>query len=268
MDRLRKVLYLWRMAQMVLPEVCINTPPLIYRCETGWRWCPAALPDFDLWYVLDGVGTVELNGVTQAVAAQTCFIFSPGSQIVAHHDPQHRLRVFAVHFDWKNHRRFRLPADGIRVRDAVFFSALARRCAASYRQGTAVAHRQSAALVAQMLLHLWAEAEQLVTSVMDSRISAAVELIREEPGRRCTVAEMAQKAGLSRSQFTRQFTTATGLSPERFFIQARIERATQLLHETSMTISQIADALGYRDVFYFSRQFRQITGKPASACRC
>ena len=267
MDRPREVLYLWRMAQIVLPEVFINTPPLIYRCETGWHWSPSALPDFDLWYVLDGVGSVELNGVTQAVAAQTCFVFSPGSKIIAHHEPQHRLRVFAVHFEWKNYRRFQLPVDGIRVRDAVFFSALVRRCVASYQLGTTVSRQQSSALVAQLLLHLCAEAEQPITAVMDSRISAAVEFIREEPGHRCTVVEMAQKVGLSRSQFTRQFTVATGLSPERFLIQARIERATQLLCETSMTISQIADALGYRDVFYFSRQFRQITGKPASACR-
>ena len=104
-------------------------------------------------------------------------------------------------------------------------------------------------------------------SVMDSRISTAVELIQEEPGRRWPVTELARRAGLSRSQFTRRFTHDTGLSPERFLIQARITRATRLLRETDMSIGQIADGLGYCDVFHFSRQYRYVTGQTASAQR-
>ena len=57
------------------------------------------------------------------------------------------------------------------------------------------------------------------------------------------------------------------MSPEQFLIHARIDRAKYLLRETDMTIGQIADALGYRDVFYFSRQFARVTGKTASAFR-
>ncbi|MCG3148832.1 MAG: HTH-type transcriptional activator RhaR [Verrucomicrobiae bacterium] len=261
MDRLGKLLYLWRMR---LPEVKINLPPQIYRCEAGWSWSPPPLTDHDLWYVLDGVGQLELDGVMYPVGPHTCFVFQPGAQIKARHDPRHRLRVFAVHFDC---REFELPVRGVTVRDAVFFAALARRCEASYRSGTARSREQSAAIVAQMLLHLCAEAEEPVTVAEDLRISEAVELVREDPGHRWTVTELAQRAGLSRSQFARRFAAATGLAPEPFLIQARIERAKQLLRETEMSIGQIADSLGYRDVFYFSRQYRQVTGQTASAFR-
>jgi len=245
-------------------DVSINSAPRIHRCEAGWSWSPLPLSDFDLWYVLDGVGRVHLDGTDYAAAAHTCFVFRPGAQIKASQNPQHRLRVFAVHFDC---RGFDLPVCGVTVRDAAFFAALARRCEASYRVGTELARRQSVGVLEQMLLHLCAEAEEPAGTVMDSRVSAIVELIQEEPGRRWTVAELAKRAGLSRSQFTRRFATDTGLSPERFLIQARIERAAQLLRETDMSIGQIADAMGYCDVFHFSRQYRQVTGQTASAFR-
>ena len=50
-------------------------------------------------------------------------------------------------------------------------------------------------------------------------------------------------------------------------LAARLARARQLLAETGLTISQIAETLGFRDVFFFSRQFTQRTGQTPSAYR-
>lgn len=257
MDSLGKRLYLWRMLE-------ITKAPRIHRCEPGWSWGPLTMPDHDLWYVLDGVGTVELDGHESTVSAHSCFVFRPGATIKARQNPRRRPRVFAVHFNgWRNG----LVVRGTVVRDATFFGAVARRCEASYRANTPACRRQSAALVEQLLLHLCAEAEEPVPTVVDSRISGVVEMIQEEPARRWPVLELAERAGLSRSQFTRRFAVVTGLAPENFLIQARVERAKQLLRETDMTVSQIAAALGYRDVYFFSRQFSQVTGQPPTACR-
>jgi YesN/AraC family two-component response regulator len=40
-----------------------------------------------------------------------------------------------------------------------------------------------------------------------------------------------------------------------------------LLAETELTITEIADALGYRDVFFFTRQFRQVAATPPARFR-
>ena len=42
---------------------------------------------------------------------------------------------------------------------------------------------------------------------------------------------------------------------------SRIERAQHLLMHTGMNVTEVADALGYRDIFFFSRQFKQYTGR-------
>ena len=72
---------------------------------------------------------------------------------------------------------------------------------------------------------------------------------------------MAGRAALSRAQFTRRFVAQFGMSPAQYLIQARIDRAHQLLTETGMTVTQTAAALGYTDVPYFSRQYKQRTGR-------
>jgi transcriptional regulator GlxA family with amidase domain len=78
---------------------------------------------------------------------------------------------------------------------------------------------------------------------------------------------MASKASLSRAQFTRRFVAQFGMSPAQYLIQARIDRAHQLLTESGMTVTETATALGYTDVAYFSRQYKQRTGRTPSQDR-
>jgi transcriptional regulator GlxA family with amidase domain len=52
-----------------------------------------------------------------------------------------------------------------------------------------------------------------------------------------------------------------------YLVESRLDRARSLLTETTMTIHQIARALGYSDPFLFSRQFRSRYGLPPSHYR-
>jgi len=54
---------------------------------------------------------------------------------------------------------------------------------------------------------------------------------------------------------------------QSYIIRMRIERAEHLLVHTGMNVTEVADALGYRDIFFFSRQFKQYTGKSPSEIR-
>lgn len=56
------------------------------------------------------------------------------------------------------------------------------------------------------------------------------------------------------------FSEVEGTTIEKYFIAQRIEKAKELLVYDQLTLSQIADQLGYSSVAYLSNQFKKITG--------
>ena len=253
----------------------LKHPPRIYRCEPGWRWSPPPLPDYDLWFVLEGEGEMHLQGRTHALRPGICFIVPPGAAPSATQNPRNRLEVFYVHFEPLEDSgamisldAMLLPPQGMVLQDRALFDEQARRCAAyAEHEGDLLAQRQTALLVEQMLLHLWEEAARPMVNPQDRCLREIGAAIRGNPGAEWSVESQAERACLSRSQYTRRFVRLYGISPTQFVIRCRLERASQLLSETDMTVSEVADVLGYRDLFFFSRQFKSHFGRPPGILR-
>ena len=56
------------------------------------------------------------------------------------------------------------------------------------------------------------------------------------------------------------FSEVEGTTIEKYFIAQKIERVKELLVYNEMTLSEIADQLGYSSVAYLSNQFKKVTG--------
>jgi AraC-like DNA-binding protein len=161
-----------------------------------------------------------------------------------------------------------LPPQGIVVKDIGFLEAQARRCAAyAEHEGETLAKRQTVLTVEQLLLYLWEESSRPAMNPLDQRLREIGAEIRGSPGRDWSIEVQAERAHLSRSQYTRRFVHLYGIAPNRFVIRCRLERAAQLLAETDMTVGETAEALGYRDLFFFSRQFKTHFGVPPGTLR-
>jgi AraC family transcriptional regulator, arabinose operon regulatory protein len=78
---------------------------------------------------------------------------------------------------------------------------------------------------------------------------------------------LATEAGMSSRTFRRHFAAAMGMSPQAYAIACRIGHARQMLGGTELPIKTIAQQLGYRDVFFFSRQFTRFSGISPAAYR-
>lgn len=81
------------------------------------------------------------------------------------------------------------------------------------------------------------------------------------------VGDMAAAAAVSRSGLQRKLKQAMGITPLDLLREARIKHACQLLQQTDKTIAEIAYASGFTDPKYFSRCFKQSTGKSPSGYR-
>ena len=73
------------------------------------------------------------------------------------------------------------------------------------------------------------------------------------------IAQLAQMANMSVSNFFRHFKAATGTSPIDWLKRERINQAKKRLIETDDSIAKIAEETGYYDQFYISRDFKRMT---------
>ncbi|MEZ4887480.1 MAG: AraC family transcriptional regulator [Chitinophagales bacterium] len=76
---------------------------------------------------------------------------------------------------------------------------------------------------------------------------------------------IAEKVGLSYSSLSRLFSKQEGLTIEKYIILQKIEKVKELLEYEELTLSQIADKLGYSSVQHLSNQFRKEVGMSVSA---
>lgn len=81
------------------------------------------------------------------------------------------------------------------------------------------------------------------------------------------VQRLARVSAVSEAHFARSFKQAFGLPPHRYLLTRRIERATALLRDTELSITEIAFQTGWGSLGTFGRTFRDITGESPGAVR-
>jgi transcriptional regulator GlxA family with amidase domain len=81
------------------------------------------------------------------------------------------------------------------------------------------------------------------------------------------VRRLARVSGVSEGHFARSFKEAFGVPPHRYLLTRRIERATALLRDTDLAITEIAFQTGWNSLGTFGRTFRDVTGESPSELR-
>ena len=135
-------------------------------------------------------------------------------------------------------------------------------------KGSVRAVDQLKASVTALLLH----AEPLLLrppikqggSLEQQRIVAYIqEHVRQHPGDPHSVEALARLAGYAPTYFHRLFKATTGERLHAFVNTIRLEQAQLLLAE-GRTVESVSEELGFATAAYFSRFFKQATGRPPS----
>ncbi|MBA1155802.1 helix-turn-helix domain-containing protein [Microvirga mediterraneensis] len=88
----------------------------------------------------------------------------------------------------------------------------------------------------------------------------AKELLDVHMGGGITLDTLARSCGLSVRHFTRAFRQSTGMAPYQWLQYRRMEKAKQLLEESSAPLSTIALDCGFADQSHFTRTFSRVVG--------
>ena len=124
-----------------------------------------------------------------------------------------------------------------------------------------------------VFLELWEQVllEVLYTNKQNGKQSDTAALIKQyidyNDSNPLTLDEIVQATHFSKSYVARVFQECYGTSPIRYHAAMRIQKAKQMILFTNMSLSEIAESVGFESLQDFSRVFKKIDNRTPSSYR-
>ena len=96
------------------------------------------------------------------------------------------------------------------------------------------------------------------------KLIIAVELMEANIREPISQEDLASYVGLSRRQLQRLFQRYLNCAPSRYYLQLRLKRARELLHQTSMSLVEVASQSGFVSTSHFSKSYKEYFGHSPS----
>lgn len=102
----------------------------------------------------------------------------------------------------------------------------------------------------------------------DIAFSRAIDYVENHLNENITVKKMAEEAGYQSGYFTKIFQKRMGISPQQFIARKKTQKAIEMLTSANLSVSVIAEELGFSNQFYFCNFFKKQTGMTPTEYRC
>jgi transcriptional regulator GlxA family with amidase domain len=103
--------------------------------------------------------------------------------------------------------------------------------------------------------------------LQNAKLMFVVELMEANIEEPLSLVELAKYVHLSRRQIERLFRQGVGMSPARYYLEIRLDRARHLLLQSTLPIVDIAVACGFVSASHFSKCFREVYGQSPAETR-
>lgn len=153
----------------------------------------------------------------------------------------------------------------VRFADTDFMSNIMRNIASEYYSLSSRRAKMTDTLMRTLLLKIsdFSGRHDEAQQTADPHYNALIELrekVYRNPQMKWNVDSMAADVNMSRSYFQHIYKEMFGVSCISDVISGKIEKAKEILSETSCTVSQVSAMCGYDNEEHFMRQFKKIVG--------
>lgn len=225
----------------------------IIQCTREWSWDSDenGWAGYHIWCVDKGGAQIKSDGATYHLFPGDIFLFNFNYRYLCTHDPENPLHVTTVYFtgnlpDLKNKFIPQAPALCHAVHQVVNSKLFAH--------DLDLAHMWLYPVVAEIVKGPQKKKE------FHEKVQAALAFLEERNFRNFTLDELSANVGYSKNQLLRIFKQDIGQTPVQYCLSKRIEQAKSMILYSSMTITEISCSLGFYDISYFTRLFKQHTG--------
>ena len=237
------------------------------QCGAGYGWGPGVRDHFLLHHILSGRGTCIIDSRKYVLQAGDSFLVYPDTTIHYYADEDQPWEYVWVGFNGMDAERYVELTDFSRespVLTGEGGETIALLLEEIYRAyGTAIwEHMAMMGRLYALLSHLVERAQRGRAPRRDSLdcAEAAADYIVNHFAEPVTVEQLADHFSVSHSSLYRKFIKRYQMSPKRFLLEYRIDRACILLATTDHSVQEVSNSVGFDDPFYFSRVFKEIRG--------
>ena len=203
------------------------------KCDALYQWGPGIRDHYLIHYIISGKGTYRVAGQTYHLSGGDTFLVYPNTEVVYCADEQDPWEYAWVGFT---------GSDASMILKATDFSPENPFIRGTPR-GNDI-HRQ--------ILHIF--------DARGNEFEHAVEMTGRLYTMLALFMHIAGYVGVSRSHLFRSFEAVLGLSPKEYLTDFRMKQACYLLEHSSLSITAIANSLGFDNSLYFSKTFHRQKG--------
>ena len=250
-------------------------------------------PDHQLVFVLEGRGSLVVQGQAHAVGPDQLFFVTPRSWYEFRAAPDQHFSILNVHFDWVTTADsadmtfyYNVHEPGSKFREALAFPGwshtapgpldlrgkpeirlLLEQLVAGFRREDEFSHWETGGLLLAVVSQVARVAQFLQTArekvSMSQESAQSVETAYhtlESTSGYVDFAELARSMGWSPDHLRRMLRLVFGQSPGQIQTAGRIRRAKELLRYGKLPIAKIGDQCGFSDSSHFARVFKHEVG--------
>ena len=107
----------------------------------------------------------------------------------------------------------------------------------------------------------------MAARLRDPAVAGALALLHDRPAQAWTIEAPANEVHVSRATLARRFTELVGEPPLAYLTHWRMDLAARRLRETAEPVGAVAESVGYRSEYAFSRAFSRVRGEPPGRYR-
>ena len=228
-------------------------------------------------FVIKGKGYLKIQKNEYIpIYKNSCFLIEPGQQAKYHQDKDNPWTYFWIEINGKNIEKFVnllafknnnnvINIPNIKDIKNCFFDVFNQDL---YGQNILSENLRIQSLTLKIFSDLFSntinhnlEKNEKMLSKTEEQANAIIKYINYNyTSPNLSVKNLANMFYFNSSYLNRLIKKYTGLSPKKLIIKLRMERSLILMKKKTMTISEISFEIGYKNQFYFSKEFKEYYG--------
>lgn len=236
------------------------------KCDPLYQWGPGIRDHYLIHYIISGQGCYR-PGRTAAIYqlhAGDSFLVYPNTEVVYYASETNPWEYAWVGFTGSDASMILKATDFSPEKPVIYATPLGdsikRQIQHIYdSRGNEFEHavEMTGRLYTMLALFMHGSACQSSKNSAASYVQKGVEYISSNYSYAITVEDIADYVGVSRSHLFRSFETVLGQSPKEYLTAFRLKQACYLLEHSSLSITAIANSLGFDNSLYFSKTFHK-----------